>query len=326
MREIGGYFELEQLISKEYYNDLIPVNSGRNALLYILKAKKINKVYIPYYLCNSISEMLKREGYDFEYYSVNSEFIPIFNISLSDNEYLYVVNYYGQLGKDRIVYLKQRHKQIIFDNTHAFYQKPIVGMDTIYTCRKFFGVPDGAYLSTDAMLKDDLEIDISKNRMTHILGRYECRASDYYIDFQSNDESFKRQSLKFMSKLTHNILGAIDYERVRQIRNENYDYLNSKLGAYNKLKLITPDGAFAYPFYVKNGTKIRREMAKKKLYIPMLWPNVLDYKSEGTLEHDYVTNILPLPCDQRYEVKNMETIVKFLRCCVEGRDYIGFTG
>lgn len=40
MDEIGGYFQLEQLISNEYYNNLISLNTGRNALLYLLKAKK----------------------------------------------------------------------------------------------------------------------------------------------------------------------------------------------------------------------------------------------------------------------------------------------
>ena len=125
MKEIGGYFELEQLISKEYYKDLIPLNSGINALLYILKAKEIKKVYIPYYLCNSVSHMLKVYGYDFEGYSVDSEFMPIFNITLIDNECLYVVNYYGQLGNHRIAHLKQKYQQVIVDNTHAFFLKPI---------------------------------------------------------------------------------------------------------------------------------------------------------------------------------------------------------
>ena len=60
MKEIAGYFGLEQLISNEYYKDLIPLNTGRNALLYLLKAKNIKKVYIPYYLCNSISDMLNK--------------------------------------------------------------------------------------------------------------------------------------------------------------------------------------------------------------------------------------------------------------------------
>ena len=69
MKEIGGYFGLEQLISNEYYKDLIPLNNGRNALLYLLKARNIKKLYIPYYLVNVVSEMCSRNGYSFKYYN-----------------------------------------------------------------------------------------------------------------------------------------------------------------------------------------------------------------------------------------------------------------
>ena len=295
MKEIGGYFGLEQLISNEYYKDLIPLNTGRNALLYLLKARNIKKLYIPYYLCNSVSDMCIRNGYKFEYYKIDTEFMPIFNKTLADDEYLYVVNYYGQLTNGKVLGLKQQFAQIILDNTQDFFQKPLDGIDTIYSCRKYFGVPDGAYLSTNKRLSEELEIDISRERMAHILGRYEGKASDYYSHFQNNDASLKNKPLKYMSKLTHNILGAINYERVRQIRNENYAYLERELGKQNKLELTTPDGAFAYPFYMKNGIEIRKVLAQKKIYIPTLWPNVLVDTPKDWIEYDYVENILPLP-------------------------------
>ncbi|NFI94755.1 hypothetical protein FC961_10185 [Clostridium botulinum] len=313
MQEIGGYFGLEQLISNEYYKDLISVNSGRNALLYILKSKKINKLYIPDFLCDSVSDMLKMYGYNFEYYTIDYYFRPIFNKNLSEHEYLYIVNYYGQLTNEIIVKLKQQFKQIILDNTHAFFQKPINGVDTIYSCRKFFGVADGAYVSIDCSIKEELETDISKDRMTHILGRYEGMASEYYSYFHDNDENLKNEKLKYMSKLTHNILGAIDYERVHKIRNENYNYLQNELDKYNKLELITLEGALAYPLYIKNGIKIRKELAKKKIYISTLWPNVLSDTSEDSIAYNYAANILPLPCDQRYSFKDMEYVISILK-------------
>lgn len=313
MREIGGYFGLEQLISNEYYKNLIPLNNGRNALLYILKARNIKKLYIPYYLCDSVSNMCSRNRYEFEYYHIDDDFLPVFNRMLANNEYLYVVNYYGQLTNQTVLGLKRKFGQIILDNTHAFFQKPLAGIDTIYSCRKFFGVPDGAYLSTDVELNEKLETDISRERMTHILGRYEGTASEYYSHFQDNDASFKTEPLKYMSKLTHNILGAIGYERVRQIRNKNYAYLENELGKLNKLKLTTPDGPFAYPFYIKNGVEIRKVLAQKKIYIPTLWPNVLNYTPEGSIEYDYASNILPLPCDQRYTLEEIRYMIAEVR-------------
>jgi hypothetical protein len=316
MKEVGGYFGLEELISNEYYKYFIPLNNGRNALLYILKAKKIKKLYIPYYLCDVIRDMLIINNYDFEYYSIDSEFMPIFNKNLGKDEYLYVVNYYGQLTNEKILALKKQFGQIIMDFTQAFFQKAVTGLDTIYTCRKFFGVPDGAYLYTDMILDEKLKIDISKDRMIHLLGRYEGLASDYYLYFCEADESFNSEPIRYMSKLTHNILGAIDYDRVRRARNENYAYLDSKLCKQNKLKLIVPDGAFSYPYYLENGIEIRKALLQKKIYIPILWPNIVNDNLEVSIEYKYAANILPLPCDQRYSLEDMEYLIEEVMKCI----------
>ena len=160
MREIGGYLELENFKCEEYYSDFIALNSARNALLYLLKSKRIKKIYLPYFLCESVANLCLRENYCFEYYNVNRYFHPIFEKSLGNNEYLYIVNYYGQLDNCAIEKLKKKYSNIILDNVQAFFQEPVRDVDTIYSCRKFFGVPDGAYLSTNAD-KLELEIDIS---------------------------------------------------------------------------------------------------------------------------------------------------------------------
>lgn len=312
MREIGGYFELDQFINKPYYENLVELNTGRNALLYLVKAKKISKIYLPYFLCNSVSDVLSKYKIDYEYYNVGKDFFPIFEEKLKEDEYLYIVNYYGQITDDVTRKFKKEYKNIILDNTQSFFQKPIVGVDTIYSCRKYFGVPDGAYLSTDVVLNERLEEDQSSFRMKHILGRFEGKASDYYIEFKKNDETFKELPIKSMSKLTRNILGAIDYEKVIETRNRNFEYLHNRLRNKNILDIKLPYGPFAYPYYVENGIEIRKRLAEKKIYIPTLWPNVLKENHEDSIEYDYAANILPLPCDQRYGVEDMDKIV--VRC------------
>ncbi|MBQ3041414.1 MAG: hypothetical protein IJD42_07450 [Clostridia bacterium] len=316
MKEIGGYFGLEEFEGEEYHKDAVAVNNARNALLYILEAKHVGKIYIPYFLCDSVSDMCKREGYEFGYYHIDENFMPIFEDSLEENEYLYVVNYYGQIGKDRIAELKRRYKSIIVDNVQAFFEMPIAGIDTVYSCRKFFGVPDGGYVYCTTFLKNALSQDASKDRMTHVLGRYEGEnASDYYAAFKSNDRSFKDLPLMEMSKLTHNLLKAADYDSICQKREENFEYLHKALGDKNKLKLKTPIGPYAYPFYCKNGMEIKKKLAEKKIYVPTLWPNVLTM--HGSLEKDYAENILPLPCDQRYGIEDMQRMVEDLLKCLD---------
>ena len=311
MKEIGGYFGLERFTGHEYHENVIRVNSGRNALLYILKAKRVNKLYIPRFLCDSVTTLCKREGYSYEEYPIDESFMPVFSQKLEDGAYLYIVNYYGQISNEQIVDLQQRFDRIIFDNVQAFFQKPVPGIDTVYSCRKFFGVPDGGYAATDTFLDELLMTDISGERMKHVLGRFEGNASDYYGEFLKNDECFYELPLRIMSPLTRNLLCGIDYAWVQMKRNENYAYLDSLLGINNKLQLSTQDGPYCYPFYCENGMDLKRKLAEQKIYVPTLWPNVLPL--DGTIEKDFAENILPLPCDQRYSLKDMAAIISQLR-------------
>ena len=113
MKEIGGYFELEQLINKPYYRNMIELNTGRNALLYLVKARNIEMIYLPYYLCDSVSSVLDYNSIKYSFYNIDKNFIPIFEQDLLANEFLYIVNYYGQITNNIIKILKEKYKNII---------------------------------------------------------------------------------------------------------------------------------------------------------------------------------------------------------------------
>lgn len=312
LKEIGGYFGLEQLISREYYPDLIAVNNARSAFLYIIKAKHYKKVYLPYYLCDSVKLMLEREHIPFEEYCVDHNFMPLLEQKNNSDEVVYIVNYFGLISDTQIISLNKKYGNVVIDNSQAFFASPVDGIDTFYSCRKFFGVPDGGYVYTDTFLEEELPIDVSMGRMKHILGRFEGKsASEYYNDFNDNDESFKTIELRSMSRLTHNILGAIDYETARRRREENFTYLSKELGEMNPLTPQCPRGPYAYPFYIKNGMAIKKKLAGQKIYVATLWPNVLDSNLET--EIDLTENILPLPCDQRCTKTDMQKIIKAIK-------------
>lgn len=314
MKEIGGYFGLETLISNEYYSELLKFNTCRNALIFLLKNRNIKKLYLPYYLCSSVFEACLKYNIEFENYHIGKSFFPESEINCKEDECVYIVNYFCQLTENDILAMKQKYKRIIVDNSQAFFQRPIHGIDTIYSCRKFFGVSDGAYLSADIKLKSDLEVDCSKDRMTHILGRFEGCASDYYNDFKQNDKQLGCENIKVMSKLTTNIMGAVDYQNVMQRRTENFHYLHEIMYDRNCLEIKLVNGAFAYPLYAENGMEIKKKMAEKKIYIPTLWPNVLENMPVDSVEYSYAANILPLPCDQRYDCSDMKRLVEELKC------------
>lgn len=91
MKEIGGYFELDQLVNNPYHKNMVELNTGRNALIYLIKAKNISKIYLPFFLCNSVSDILKLNSVSFEYYNIDKTFFPKFDKNLKSNEYIYMV-------------------------------------------------------------------------------------------------------------------------------------------------------------------------------------------------------------------------------------------
>lgn len=312
-KEIGGYFELGPLRQTgEYYPNAVALNTARNALVYLVRARDIKKLYFPRFLCDSVSNVCIREGVPYEEYAIGEDWLPKELPPMEVGSWLYLVNYYDQLSDEQILDIKKRYPNLILDHVQAFFHRPPEGIDTIYSCRKYFGVPDGAYLVTDAVLNEPLETDISMDRMRHLLGRLEGKsAGDYYADFQRNDAAFDALELRAMSKLTHTLLGAIDYDAARGQREENFSFLAECLGGRNSLNVKMPCGPYAYPFYCENGMELKKRLAKEGIFIPTLWPNVRDY--QNTLEQRYAENILPLPCDQRYTRVDLLCVLDGLR-------------
>lgn len=312
MKEIGGYLELEHFTGKEYYSGMIKLNLGRTALLYLLKCAKAHTLWVPHFLCEAVTETCKKAGYQLKYYHIDRNFLPLLSPKEVNGEYVYLVNFYGQLTEKTILELKQKYRHVILDNTHAFFQKPNPDIPTLYSIRKFFGVSDGAYAFTgnlpECFSSEELEQDSSCDRMGHLLGRFEHPASDYYHIMLSNAHALEQSDILRMSLLTDNLLHGIDYENVRRVREKNYQTLDKILGHRNPLTLCQPEGAFVYPFYLPDGLNIRRRLAQHKIFIPTYWSNVLRDLPQDSLEYDYAANILPLPCDQRYTADDMEAL------------------
>ena len=77
MREIGGFLELENNRGHEFHENSIALNSGRNCLRFLLRAREIRRIWLPKLLCSAISETCEEENVEIEYYPVNGQLKPI---------------------------------------------------------------------------------------------------------------------------------------------------------------------------------------------------------------------------------------------------------
>lgn len=306
MREIGGYIEFEHYHGSMPHEDAIALNCGRNCLAYLFKSRGIKKLKVPYFICNSIFNVCDREGVEKVYYHIDSSFRPTSDLTLEPDEWLYLVNLYGQLNNAEIRKYVEKYERVIVDQANDYFAEPIPGVDTFYTCRKWFGVADGAFLYTTTVLGDELEVDESFNRMEFLLGRYERTANEFYSGYNANNKYFIDQPIKQMSKLTRNLLHGIDYKFVEQRRRENFAYLHECFGSMNQFDL--KPATFMYPLMIENGATLRKKLQAEKIYIPILWPTVFEVAEADSLEYKMAENILPLPIDQRYGIEDMKYI------------------
>lgn len=312
-KSIGGYFELELPQGAEYHSGAIALNTGRNCLEYILRVRGYKHVYLPFYSCDVLLEPFKKLDIRYSFYHINESLEISTPISLSDGEALLYINYYG-LKQDYIDSLSAEYGQrLIVDNTQAFYAHPIQGIDTFYSCRKFFGVSDGAYLYCDKSLGIDLEQDRSWDRMTHLLKRLDISPEAAYADFARQDELLKGNPMRSMSPLTRRIMMSIDYQRVKNKRRENYTVLDSALKQRNAISLPIDNNAvpMVYPFLTTD-PDLRQRLIDNKVYVATYWPNVTNKGSQDTWEYALSCNLLPLPVDQRYGTEEMNTITKII--------------
>src|SRR5699024_7853184 len=95
-------------------------------------------------------------------------------------------------------------------------------------------------------------------------------------------------------------------------RQENFEFLDTELWNINELKLKSVYGAFMYPLLIQNGAAVRKELQKEKIYIPTLWPNVLEECPKDSLEYHYAADVLPILVDQRYGIEDMKYLVEVI--------------
>lgn len=313
MEAIGGYFSLELPLHQEYHKNAIRLNTGRNCLEYILRARGYKKVYVPYYTCEAVMEPINKLGIPYEFYHIDIHFEIRDRITLKSDEALLYTNYFG-LKQRYVEQLAEKYgSNLIVDNTQAFYAKPIQGIDTFYTCRKFFGVADGAYLYTDAFLEENFEQDESYDRMDHLLKRIDLSAEQGFADFRRVDDGLDNQPIRKMSKLTQRIMQSIDYEAVAKKRRENYQMLHKVLGEKNNLVLSLDDVAvpMVYPFLSPIDV-LREKLIENKVFVARYWHNVLEWTTDQDIEYLLAFQMQPLPVDQRYGKGEMTLLLDII--------------
>lgn len=309
---IGGYFELELPPPRaSLYPMALSFQSARAAFLALLRTGKPARIFMPYYLCDSMLAPVEKAGVNCVFYSLDADFDIVDDITLGESDWLLYVNYFGICGPN-IDRLRNRHAsaQLILDHSHAFYAAPTECLATIYSPRKFFGVPDGGLLVTAQPVAEPINTEQgSLARARAGMTRLAETAEAGYAAYKEAENSLAQCEPMKMSQLSRRILQSVDVEAVRLRRNANFAFLHQQLAARNLLGFDAScvDGPLCYPL-LTDVAGLHEHLLCERIFVAKYWPEVACRVGQASCEFNWTRNLLPLPIDQRYSKDDMQII------------------
>ncbi|SCW40224.1 hypothetical protein SAMN05660484_00857 [Eubacterium ruminantium] len=313
--EIGSFIELQFDKGKEYYrdNNIIRLNTGRAAIWHSLRILGCDCIWIPYYQCDTVRDFLLKKGVTIKYYHIDKMFNPL-DINQKSGEAVLLVNYFGVMSFDRINELALMFHNVIIDNSQSFFSKPNESCLNVYSCRKFIGVPDGAYVIGSDVNRFIEEYDkcFSSDTSLFLLQRieYGCEGKAYK-NRELNEKRLDSEDCMIMSDLTRVILDGTDYEYIIKKRIENFNYARKLFDGINcidaSMYYDETTIPMVYPF-VYEDDELMLKLQKAKHFQGHWWNYICDEMNDKAFEYWLSRFMIPITIDQRYSFKDIEYI------------------
>lgn len=310
-KEYGGYLPLELHKGAPYYagDDVVALNSGRYAILYAVEDAGYHTLWLPFFLCPTVEETMRSAGIQVKFYHIDENFRPA-AVELAAGEGILWVNYYGIMQEALLDEMVERYgEHLILDLTQSFFTKPRQEVYQVYSCRKFFGVSDGAYVIKKGIRQRALARDESSMWAGHLLQSVEYGTNKPYRLNKENENHLDETGLKGMSLLTEQILDGIDYDRVREVRKQNFLTLKKYLDKENALAVPDTCIPMSYPFMAAQ-SRLWEQLVERKIYVAQLWKETEQLADVTDWELALATKVCILPIDQRYDQQDMQYLAE----------------
>jgi hypothetical protein len=315
--EIGGYFGFELPKYENLYSDVIYFQSARATIRAVLECSGFEYVLMPAYICNSIIEAGKDAGLKVHTYELDEKLFPKvdFNQNFDKTGFLYV-NYFGiyQNNTERLKRILPKD-HLIIDNSHALFAPHIGELATIYSPRKFVGLPDGGLLraSDNLNIQEPKEEDLgSLKRMNYLMTRLAYSAREGYEGFNDARLSLADSYPLKMSRLTRRLMCSIPWQKTADKRRENSLAMAYKLNELNdfKWKLNDTDVPLCYPLMLNNCDvkSIKNDLSNLDIFTATYWLDAVPRIKPNSIEDMLINRTVFLPIDQRLNLSDINFI------------------
>lgn len=345
IKAIGGEFGFSfDDVQNILYRTKISNNwfaSGRSALFSILINQKVNKVFLPEFICESVIRTVIKTGIEFEYYCLDPllqlDFNRLPSMQNRNKTAILIINYFGlQNIRNDIKKIKNNFSEItiILDNVQNSLNNSLEGSHFAFNSyRKMLPVADGAYVTsskrnifTEAGTKNDFYIlKMIGSLIKHYKELSGANDKEYLKYFEKGEERLNESILPTrISDLSYKILSRMRILEIKEKRKQNYFYMKELL-INNGIKPFICEAKkniapLAIPILLENRDKVREQLKKEGIFLPIHWKN---HSFKTKLAKHMSKYELSLVIDQRYSNYDLERIVKeLLKTTPRNIDYV----
>lgn len=292
--------------------------SGRHALLDVISCHSSSntKVFIPSYYCHDVTHLIEKKG-SIELYDCD----PFSAVDLSifpKRSIVVLVEYFGNPARIKGI---NNDIAILIDKTHDPFTQYNYNFTVNYTfgsLRKVLPIVDGGFLSPPLSSNEDTFAQSSYPLVQEVEKAMLLKKSflngevvdkKLFLEVFNNFEAYlnKGKSPLPISKNSYDKLFKIDIEQIKEIKNNNLEYLYSYYSEKSFFEIFYNKSYFSFlvPSYLL--TKIKSSLIKNNIYPIILWP---DY--EGNLYLLEGSVLLSLHADFRYNMSDINKLILIL--------------
>lgn len=351
-REIGSIFPLndQQISSAEdkcvsFAEGRIYYSLCREALHDIaLSLADTNKcVLIPAYTCQTVITPFEEAGWKCQYYSIHTslrvDVSHLLQLVDSCHPSLVVVHpYFGMYltAEERLAFgtIHNNGAKVVLDLTQCIFSEEDTSFAdyVVGSYRKWFPIPDGGFLIKTEAAKNIIQpeqgnVEFLERELAamYLRGQYfgngELRTKDISIRLSKSADNVAENNIRphKMSQVAYNLLQKEDKIRNQQARKENFQFLFEHIHDNDKITKVCSSldnltsAPLYFTIYVQDRKALQSELIKDAIYAPVIWP----VEDENILINDEVIyiyeHLLAIPCDQRYDVVDMQRIIEIIR-------------
>jgi len=309
----------------------LPTNAGarfsnaRSALAMLVSTIQPKRAWIPAYVCHSVAEVFDTNNVPIFYYSVSDTLEPdVFQLKkdCTAGDMVFGINYFGQAPSASFCHFAHQRDDLIFVEDCA--QTIDTGKSTwgnwrLISPRKVVGVADGGFI-LPSFKTSKCKIKFSAHRNSEIdiwhaaVLRFEDNTkknNQYWHSINQEHEKNIVINDTRMTRLSYELLKHIDAPSIIQQRKINFDTLHARLAHIAFLPVKKPDFCpFGFPIRLNENfrTIMNNELIKRGIFPAIHWISLPSPSDQFDKEHLLAKELLTLPCDQRYNISDMQYI------------------